>query len=306
MYRPGSSSGRLFGLLAFAATTLLPFSSVAKSVGILVPAYFYPLANSGWTEMTAAAAQVPVTAIVNPANGPGSTVDQNYFSAINALRTAGGDVVGYVYTNGGSRPLEAVESDVSKYAAFYNIDGFFIDEMTITSSTLSYYQKLEEYIKGLSPSFEIIGNPGIPQPHSLTAANYLSTADIFDIFEGPNVGSATSGFNYYPYGASWFERYPSARFSSIIYDVPASEMSAAVSRAVQLNAGNVYVTDNSGSNPYDELPSYWDQEISTLAALDAPSSAVPEPSTWTMMALALALLGIAGCRASWRDAELTR
>jgi hypothetical protein len=36
--------------------------------------------------------------------------------------------------------------------------------------------------------------------------------------------------------------------------------------AIQLDAGYVYITNLSGGNPYDALPSYWNQEVSAVAA----------------------------------------
>ena len=121
--------------------------------------------------------------------------------------------------------------------------------------------------------------------NGVSPQDYLSTADVFNIFEGPNSAPAGSpGYNTYPYGQTWFESYPSDRFSNTIYDVPAdagdpsqsSAMLADVSQAVQLDAGYVYITNLSGGNPYDALPSYWDQEVSAVAA-------VPEPGTSALL-----------------------
>ena len=75
----------------------------AGTVGVIVPAYFNPAADPGdWAAMTAAAAEIPLTAIINPNNGPvAGSADPSYVSAINALEAAGGKVVGYVNTGGG-------------------------------------------------------------------------------------------------------------------------------------------------------------------------------------------------------------
>ena len=153
--------------------------------------------------------------------------------------------------------------------------------MLVTPSTLSYYQSLYSYIKTLDPSYTVIGNPGQPYLNGVSPQDYLSTADIFNIFEGPNSAPAGSpGYNTYPYGQNWYESYPSDRFSNTIYDVPAnagdpsqsSAMLADLSEAVQLDTGYVYITDLSGGNPYDGLPSYWDQEVSAVAATPEPGS----------------------------------
>ena len=38
-----------------------------------------------------------------------------------------------------------------------------------------------------------------------------------------------------------------------------------IKRVEALNAGYIYVTDQNLPNPYGELPSYWDQEVTMLS-----------------------------------------
>ncbi len=86
---------------------------------------------------------------------------------------------------------------------------------------------------------------------------------------------------------NWFESYPSDLFSNIIYDVPTSAaMLIDVGDATQLDAGYVYITDQTVPNPYDQLPSYWDQEVAALVSL-------PEPATMPLMVLGGAVLLVA-------------
>jgi hypothetical protein len=256
-------------------------------MGIIVPAYFAPGTGGpggvgdGWAAMAAAAATVHITAIFNPNSGPASSYSSAYANAFTNLENAGGKVVAYVWTDNGNAdgtaPISTVENEISTYLTQYGtlIDGFMLDGMLITPSTLSYYQGLDSYIKNLSPSYTVIGNACQPFTNGVSAQDYLSCADIFNIFEGPNSApSGSPGYNTYPYGQTWYESYPSDRFSNVIYDVPAdaddsstsSAMVADVSQAAQLDAGYVYITDLSGGNPYDALPSYWNQEVSTVAA----------------------------------------
>ncbi|MGD0770841.1 MAG: spherulation-specific family 4 protein [Tepidisphaeraceae bacterium] len=260
----------------------LPGSCRADGLGTIVPAYFYPGTGGpggvgdGWAAMDAAAGQIQVTAIFNPDSGPlPGPPDPNYVTAMTNLETASGKAVGYVYTDNGSAPIASVEGQVSTYISQYGslIDGFFLDGMSVTPSTLSYYQSLDSYIKGLDSSYTVIGNPGQPYLNGVSPSEYLSTADLFDIFEGPNTAPAGDpGFNNYPYGQNWFQSYPSDRFSNTIYDAPTtSAMLADLSETAQLNAGYVYVTDQTASNPYAQLPSYWDQEVSAIASLPEPS-----------------------------------
>ncbi len=302
MYASKSIS-RLVGLVAGVVLVGLAASLTsarAGNVGVIVPSYFYPGTGGpggvgdGWAAMAAAASKIPITAILNPDSGPlPGPADPNYVTAMTNLENAGGHVVAYVYTDNGNAPIATVESQISTYISQYGglVNGFFLDGMYITPSTLSYYQSLDTFIKGLGASYTIIGNPGQPFIYPLAPSAYLSTADVFNIFEGPNTAPSPGapGFDDYPYGVNWFQSYPSDRFSNIIYDVPAnasdpsqsSAMLADLSKAVGLNAGYVYITDQSGANPYTQLPSYWDQEVSALAS-------VPEPRALTQLLSAVA------------------
>jgi len=46
---------------------------------------------------------------------------------------------------------------------------------------------------------------------------------------------------------------------------------------------------NSGANPYDHLPSYWDQEVAAISS----SSSLPEPSALAMLASGGLLVSLA-------------
>jgi Spherulation-specific family 4/PEP-CTERM motif len=297
---PGISRSMLFAL-AFTVAAILQWPAVcaAGSVGVLVPAYFYPGTGGpggvgdGWAAMAAAAPQIPVTAIFNPNSGPQpGPPDPNYVSALTNLENAGGKVIAYVFTDDGNAAAGTVESQMTTYLTQYGslIEGFFLDAMLVTPATLSYYQGLDSYIKGLDPSKLVVGNPGQPFLNGVPPASYLTTADVFNIFEG-----TSALFSSYPSGVNWFQSYPGNRFSNIVYDVPTSTaMLATISQAVQLNAGEVYVTDQTLPNPYAQLPSYWDQEVSAIS-----STNTPEPGTLAMLVVA----GLVGWVAARRRAD---
>jgi hypothetical protein len=285
MCHPNSVSRLVLFSLSIASVGVLN----AASAGFLVPSYFAPGtggaggSGDGWAALSAAASQTQITAILNPNSGPAAgPADPNYVSAMTNLENAGGKVIAYVDTANGNASLATVEAQINTYVGQYGnlIGGFFLDDMFVLPGTLAYYQSLNSFIKGLKPSYLVAGNPGQPFLNGVTPADYLSTADVFDIFEGPNTGPpAGIGFNNYPYGLNWFQSYASTRFENIVFDVPTSAaMLADLSRAMQLNAGYVYITDQAGANPYSQLPSYWNQEVSALAA-------APEPGTMIMLAL---------------------
>jgi hypothetical protein len=285
MHKPNRIGGSFlvaFGVIL--AGILYGSDRCLATVGTVVPSYFYPGTGGpggvgdGWAAMAAAAPNIPLIAVLNPNSGPlAGPADPNYTTAMTNLENASGKTVAYVFTDDGGTPLASVESQIGTYLTQYGtlIDGFYLDGMSVTPSTLSYYQSIDAYIKGLSPGFTVVGNPGQPYLNGVSPANYLTTADIFDLFEGPGTAPMSDpGFNNYPYGQTWYQSYPAGGFDNTIYDVPSeSAMVADVSTAAGLNAGYVYVTDQGAGNPYAQLPSYWDQEVAAITSLPEPAAA---------------------------------
>lgn len=235
----------------------------AQGLEIVVPAYFYPGQNSPWVQMTAAADEAPITAIMNPGNGPGNSQDNNYVSAVNALRAAGGRVIGYVYSSYGARPLAEVTADIDRYRSWYAIDGIFVDEMANVgpAERLNYYKSIYDYVKGVDPKWEVMGNPG-----TTTIEQYLTwpTADRLMVFE--NVGAQYPG--YAP--SAWNANHDSDRFVHLVHTEPSADnMETALGLAVQRNTGGIYITDDVMNNPWDRLPAYWQAEVAAVAQINS-------------------------------------
>jgi Spherulation-specific family 4 len=223
----------------------------AAKLEIVVPAYFYPSAGSDWNDLNAAAGKVPITAIMNPFNGPGSSLDANYVSAVNSLRAAGGRVIGYVYTGYTSRPLQQVLNDINRYDMWYNVDGIFVDEMANTgpAERLNYYREIYNYVKSIDANWEVMGNPG-----TTTLEQYLTwpTADP----------------GYTP--SSWNLNYDRSKFVHLVHtEMSSANMLTDLNLAVQRNAGGIYVTDDVLPNPWDRLPNFWTSLVNAVAAINA-------------------------------------
>jgi len=219
-------------------------SHVCLFSGTMVPAYSYPLPGSVyWQKLTDAAQRTSLVAIVNPSSGPGASVDANYSAAIGGLRTAGGFAIGYVFTSYGSRALSSVLADVDSFAAFYPLDGFFIDEMSTDSSAtvLDYYSAIYSHVKSLNPEWPVVGNPG-----TVTDEAYLTrpATDLLVTFEGDP--DAYAGYVSPP----WVDHYSPDRFVHLVYGVvTADSMHSTLMTAFERRAGWVFVTDDVLPNP---------------------------------------------------------
>ena len=228
-------------------------SDSRSQLQLLVPAYFYP-AGQGliyWNQLIDAAGQVPVTAIVNPASGPGTNADPAYRTLIDRARAAGVSVLGYVASGFGVRPQALIEGDLLRYREFYEIDGYFIDEMGSDGSeaSLNFYSRIYQAIKAAQPLARVIGNPGVSSHQS-----YLSRpcADALVVFE--------HNADVYQSHQSerWVSREAPERIGHLIYRVASLRLARKLlDTQVSSSAGLVYLTDDDLDNPWDTLPAWW-------------------------------------------------
>jgi Spherulation-specific family 4 len=298
-------------------------TAIASPIEILVPAYFYPSFNgSAWDQLTAQVQLgTPITAIMNPASGPGASANSDYINAINRFRSAGGKVLGYVPTgyagssvNAGSSCQAASGtnyqvSDVlacaNNYKQFYTIDGIFLDEFTNDNNptSLAFYRSLYNGIKGrsgINANWRIVGNPG-----TAVTSNYFDltapTADTIVTFEG-------RGTNYLAYvNPPALAGTRAAQYAHLVYDVADPALATQfLARAQIQNIGSIFIgsdnfcggapvcnANNSDFNPWDTLPIYFG-ELS--AQVRAANSNVPLPPSAWLLAFGLIPLVLARSR----------
>ncbi len=230
-----------------AATT----SSASGCSSVTVPAYFYP--GPVWDRTTSGSPTIGRTLIVNPASGPGTEPDANYVATVQGVRMAGARVVGYVHTSYGARPVDAVLADIERYREWYGVVDVFLDEVSSSAGDLEYYRPVAEHIRAAEG--QVLLNPGTHPDE-----RYMALGDQVVTFEG----------TYDTYRRiqvpAWTAAYPPGRFTHLVYSTSKRQLSTALSLASQRRAGNVYVTNDGGTNPWDTLPPYWADEISSLAS----------------------------------------
>lgn len=218
--------------------------------GTIVPLYTYPT-HSSWSAIVSAKnarPTVPVLAIINPASGPGSTVDSNYIIGVNNLRAAGIKVLGYVATGYASRSEALVQTEMDRWRSFYpGVEGVFFDEMSNVAGQENYYRRQDTYARSKGFTYTV-GNPGTD-----TRSSYVGVVNTIIVYE--SAGAAPL--------PTWYQGFARENFAVIPYRVPALD-SAYVATAKQ-SVGFVYMTNDDLPNPWDSLPPYFSSLLGELA-----------------------------------------
>jgi hypothetical protein len=242
------------------STAAAPTAAVASSGmvgatgvnGTIIPLYTSPTDPSWDAVVSAKQAHptVPVVAVINPANGPGSAIDPSYTSGIAKLSAAGVKVVGYVHTSYGSRAAADVQTDMSNWHGWYpGVTGIFFDEMANNTGFESYYSGLNSFAKGHGFNFTV-GNPGTDG-----SASYVGTVDVILIYESGGVPSMAAM-------TGWHTSYPRQNFGVIPYRV--ASLDAAFVASARPYVGYIYLQSDDLPNPWDSVPSYLSSLLGAL------------------------------------------
>jgi hypothetical protein len=218
--------------------------------GCIVPLYSYPNATA-WSDIVKAKQahhNVEVVAIVNPDNGPGAQVDATFTSGIAQLVAASIVPIGYVSTNYTQRGESTVNADTDKWHALYPaVQGIFFDEQSIENGDEAFYSAVAAHARqqGLPLS---VGNPGTGVPNS-----FIGTVDVMLAYESAGTPTLNS-----------LQKYAANRehFGIIPY---ATALDASFVQAAAHSVRYVYLTDDDLPNPWDSLPSYFDDLLAALA-----------------------------------------
>ena len=211
-----------------------------KNKKIIIPQYFYDY--DLWQKVVDA--DIKGYVIINPSNGPGDNTDSAYSNEIQDLIDGGKTPIGYIYTKWGDRDIEEVKDDVDKWLELYpQIKGFFIDEASTLSDRFKYYKELKNYIDSKG-NYKFVLNPG-----TFPNGVYFSIADTVVVYEGNATALDDNVCKSY-----------SSQSAVIVYGADENQMRNIVNRPCRY----FYVTDDNDTNPYDSLPSYFDEEIKLL------------------------------------------
>lgn len=273
---------RLIARIGLATAIILPAAGEGVTspdqLRILLPLYVYPewwdAPAYRWDDVAAQGGTAPITAIINPDNGPGiGFPNDDYVHGMADLRAGGVQMIGYVYTSYGTRPLTNVLADITAYASSTNVSGIFLDECANTTNLLGYYTQLYAAIHS-QPGFDlVVVNPGTQLPEPFLSAPAADVAVVFE-HESGWPGYATD---------SYVARHPPIRFAALPYAVSnLALMHEFVDLAVRRNVGWIYVTDDDLPNPWDTLPAYWTNLTALVGAYRRTGATA---ARWTNQAL---------------------
>lgn len=230
---------------------------------LFVPAYSYP-AGQGlrfWDELISAADSVPIVAIANPASGPGDHRDENYSTVLDRAKRAGIRVIGYVTTDYAKRKIADVDREVDRWIALYpTIDGIFFDEQSSDGANVEYYSTLSQHTRAKIPNAFLASNPG-----AICAKEYVTSQafDVICVFEN------VEGYDRF-HLPDWGTPAKSTQFAALAYGELKPEVALRFLRqAVSKGVSYIYVTHDSAPNPWDEMASYWDQEVAVVRQINA-------------------------------------
>lgn len=256
---------RFFLLIVVAVLLGVPSFSAAEEppakMRLLVPAYFYPSGKGAneWERLLVAPEEAGVVAIMNPASGPGRRIDPNYTKIVEQSKKSKISLIGYISTSYGKRKTEEIKADVDQWVRFYpGIQGIFFDEQASGTEQLEQLAALYEQVRKTHKLSLVVTNPG-----TICNEKYLAqpVSDVACLYEGHERWDRFSP-------PAWTKDLKPERIAGLAYQVAADQMPKYLRQAQDRRLGWIYVTDDKGANPWDQLPSYWEDEVKELVKLN--------------------------------------
>ncbi len=230
------------------------FESENNKISLIVPLYSFPTDENGeiWNAVFTASQSVPIAVIWGLVDTADEPIYKQYTDYLQSSENI--SLYAYIATNSGQRSSAKVKKEVDYYVNHFNIDGIFFDEVSSEDEYIPYYKNLIRYAKGYSKIKKVILNS------SYAPSDFLKDtgADILVIFE--NYGYEWDNFSKKDYISL-----SSDQKAIIVHSVSSSsQMKSIIADALTNHIGYVYVTDKE----YDELPSYWTEEVNFIKQIN--------------------------------------
>jgi hypothetical protein len=210
-------------------------------------------------ELTAKYPDDPFVFTLNPNSGPGTSprsdlqADIDYIKSVN-LNV---EILCYVWTKWGTRPLADVIRDISTYVQFYKkIDGVMFDESSNQTVHIPYYRDAGNHARSLDLR-TIRLNPGASVPEG-----YMDIAEIVSINETSGLISKAQ-----LQSRTFSGKYPRERFNYLAHT---TAWDPAWLQMASEFVGIFYLTDRPGppDNPWNQPATYADEEMAFIHQLN--------------------------------------
>ena len=225
----------------------------ADSHGIIIPAYIYPN-DSIYNKLIESSSKLHENLIVilTPINGPDlsdGNEKNKYLEYISLIQVNNSKIAGYVSTYYGGRSVDEVKSDIDMWISDYSIDYIFLDETSAQASDYNYYAELETYIQNKGK--KTINNFGIT-----LNTEYKGLESIKIILEESaiNVNSLINSVDY----QNWTNDESTYNSNAVLIHTANSNYIETID---DYKAYWIYITDDVLENPWDSLPSYYEEFI---------------------------------------------
>lgn len=222
-----------------------------RETGIIIPLYFD--SNTSWNEvinLRKEFSNIPMIVIINRDNGSGNNYSATYSYWVKQFESSNIEVVGYIFTSYGGRPVESVIKQALDYKEWYAVKGIFLDEVSDNSSSSTYYKDLVDVIRDVGISF-IIGNPGTLVSYSIASCFNLTV--MYEDAGIPNMSTLSQIESVVP----------KSNLAEISYNV--SNLPINWLENEKENFSYLYITNLGSQNPYYSLPSYLPEELEILS-----------------------------------------
>ena len=96
-----------------------------------------------------------------PTTGPATSATPTIFPILQAARTKGIRVVGYISTDYGNRRLPEIRREIDRWVELYpQISGFFFDQQSSEARDVAFYSAIRDYARQKIKDALVIDNPG--------------------------------------------------------------------------------------------------------------------------------------------------
>ena len=224
---------KIFLSTIFLFITLWGNNQNSNTIKEFIPLYSYP--TFWYKNINKLKNQI---VIINPDNGPGNKINNDYIKGINFLKQNNIIVYGYIATNYMNKNINKIIAEINKYKKFYpKLDGIFFDE--INPNKLKTYEKLADYCHLKHFNFVAL-NPG-----TMVDKSFFNVKK-FDIIVTIENDYKNINFSYIKHQFSNSK----TKSAALIYDTNNTSLR---NKLKKLGFYYIYITPDKVPNPWDTI-----------------------------------------------------